>query len=135
MSREELWMLEKALCSAEEPGLYRNFDPVTFSEDCDLADIPDWYYPPNLSSETEASIGEALRSRLVHDNPFTGHTALLGTDILEAAYGSMSQSPSVQTIVANPNFRAEVDDISEGITMLTFISENHAKSQIFSNLI
>ena len=110
LSREELWLLEKALCSAEEPGLYRNYDPVTFQEDCDLADIPDWYYPPNLSSKTEASIGETLRTRLHRDNPFTGQ---LGADILEAAYGSMSQSPSIQTIVSNPNYRSEVDTLSE----------------------
>ena len=90
--------------------MYRNYDPVTFQEDCDLADIPDWYYPPNLSSKTEASIGETLRTRLHRDNPFTGQ---LGADILEAAYGSMSQSPSIQTIVSNPNFRSEVDTLSE----------------------
>ena len=83
---------------------------MTFQEDCDLADIPDWYYPPNLSSKTEASIGETLRTRLHRDNPFTGQ---LGADILEAAYGSMSQSPSIQTIVSNPNYRNEVDTLSE----------------------
>ena len=110
LSREELWLLEKALCSAEEPGLYRSFDTVNFQEDCDLADIPEWYYPPNLSSKTEASIGETLRMRLHRDNPFTGQ---LGADILEAAYGSVSQSPSIQTIISNPNYRSEIDTLSE----------------------
>ena len=90
--------------------MYRNYDPVTFQEDCDLADIPDWYYPPNLSSKTEACIGETLRTRLHRDNPFTGQ---LGADILEAAYGSMSQSPSIQTIVSNPNYRNDGDTLSE----------------------
>ncbi len=113
LSREELWLLEKALCSAEEPGLYRAVDPVNFQDECDIADIPDWYYPPNLSSKTEASIGETLRTRLHRDNPFT---STLGADILEAAYGSMSQSPSIQTIVSNPNFGdvgGELDTHSE----------------------
>ena len=102
--------------------MYRNYDPVTFQEDCDLADIPDWYYPPNLSSKTEASIGETLRTRLHRDNPFTGQ---LGADILEAAYGSMSQSPSIQTIVSNPNYRTEVDTLSES-TLEEVESANNA---------
>ena len=105
LSKEELWLLEKSLCSAEEPGLYRENGVTSFPVDFDpYEDLP----ADRLEFPTDGAAGPPSQAESAD---------LLGID--QSDYGCMSQSPSTMTIVANPDYQEVSDDDSDDRKYLT----------------
>ena len=102
LSKEELWLLEKSLCSAEEQGLYRDLDNVPFPDDFDP------YHDLSIDPADFALDGAAMG---LPGGLADGEGSTLDCDqfLNVVPYGCMSQSPSTMTLVAN----ADAPPVSE----------------------
>ncbi len=122
-------MLEKALCSAEEPGLYRHVEVFEFHNEA--AGYPEDYCSALTANTAEQH--EYTDAEYLYDaNGNCEASAARHLQVEEGDYdlGQMSQSASTVTIVANPNFKGKAEDQQER----TSLKEEEEEQEVTADL-
>ena len=113
LSKQELWLLEKSLCSAEEPGLYRDLQPVQLEENLGQSDSMELGHPYDDSLCGPRVVEEEVKVNADAECLSVGAgSGFLGADG-EMDYRMMTHSPSTITVVAaGGSCSSSQDDVS-----------------------
>lgn len=112
LSRDELWMLEKTLCIAEEPGVHKNpVDPLSSLEALENPPYSPTFHPALAGHMGEFPAAAGAAADILYDSNGNCTNAIVA-ELAGHEYGFISHSPSTVTIVANPDLADQAETAS-----------------------